>query len=190
GRPLEPTRRPRRSEATRFRSRSLPQPRPRRTRARPRSRATGAACSSARGSQPTSSAEYRRVPRLPKSALGALGPEGFRVPASGDDEADAVPVEAEVVEARGRAAVRIVLAVNRLGRDDVSADAEQPELVAVPRKRDPPASRGRPEDDEADVSRRPPARDCDGDVPPAVAREVEADHLIGARGIDAGHAVA
>ena len=64
---------------------------------------------------------------------------------SGDHEPLAVPVVAGVVEPARRTAVRVVLAVDRLRAHEVAAGAEQPQLVAAVRERDPPpASRRRP----------------------------------------------
>src|SRR4051794_37452286 len=56
-----------------------------------------------------------------KGCLGScLGAEGLRVPGARDGEPRAVPVEAAVVEAAGRAAVRVVALVDRLGLDQVA----------------------------------------------------------------------
>src|SRR5207302_4578987 len=90
-----------------------------------------------------------------------LRAERLRVPDAVGDESETVPVEAQVVEAAARTAVRIVLAVDRLRLDDVGADAEQAELVAPARERDAPPGSRPPEEHEADVARRPAA--CDGD---------------------------
>src|SRR3954447_4998686 len=113
-----------------------------------------------------------------------LRSEGLRVPGASDHELPAVPVEAPVVEAAGRAAVRVFLPVDRLRLDEVAAEPREAEFVAPAREGDHPARWNPAEDDVPDVAGRTAARDRRGDVRPAVAREVEAEDLVDALRID------
>src|SRR5713226_1396459 len=86
---------------------------------------------------------------------------------------------ARVLEAPRRAAIRVVLPVDRLRADEVAAHPVEAELVAGPDERDLPARAHPPEDDEADVACRPAAGERDRHVGTPVTGEVGADHLVG-----------
>src|SRR5205823_1073294 len=90
-----------------------------------------------------------------------------------------VPVEAAVVEAGGRAAVRVVLAVDGRRLDEVAADPEEPHLVDVEDpERERPAARSLPEHSPRDVAGGAAAEDGRGHVGDAVAGEVVADERV------------
>src|SRR5437588_3714051 len=101
-----------------------------------------------------------------------LGPEARVVPALHDREAGAVPVEAAVVEAAGRAAVRVASAIDRRGLEEIAPGQEESELVSLElAQRDRPALPSLPEHDPRDVAGRAAAEDRRGQVRSTVAGE-------------------
>src|SRR5438128_11059887 len=113
------------------------------------------------------------------SSLDLSGHERLRVVHADAGEPRPVPMPARVVEAPGRAAIRVVLPVDRLRADEVAVHAVEAELVAGPDERDLPARAHPPEDDEADVARRTAAGDRDRHVGAPVTGEVGAYHPVG-----------
>src|SRR2546423_6615782 len=111
--------------------------------------------------------------RVPRPYRGASGLEARVVPALRDDEAGPVPVEAAVIEAAARAAVRIVLPVDGRRLDQIGSHPEETELVALELlQRWDPAARALSEHDPRDVARGAAAEDRRSPVGEAVAGEV------------------